>query len=138
MRTVETVRRAERRPGLLALHIETLESDLQKLRIEIAQAKRDEASISLGAGVVSCLLLGGPGLAMARAAPPRPSRPLRALRRRLVRAFAPDVMLNATGYVMRRHKIELAEQSRRRVAWVGVEMGDKITKGPGARAPRGR
>jgi HlyD family secretion protein len=38
-------------------------------------------------------------------------------------------MLNATGYVMAAHKIELASKVIGRVAWVGVEMGDKIEKG---------
>src|SRR4051812_5637239 len=37
-------------------------------------------------------------------------------------------MLNATGYVMAAHKIELASKVVGRVAWVGVEMGDKIKK----------
>jgi RND family efflux transporter MFP subunit len=37
-------------------------------------------------------------------------------------------MLNATGYVMAAHKIELASKVVGRVAWVGVEMGDKIAK----------
>src|ERR1044071_1543165 len=39
------------------------------------------------------------------------------------------VALNATGYVMAAHKIELASKVIGRVAWVGVEMGDNITKG---------
>jgi HlyD family secretion protein len=39
------------------------------------------------------------------------------------------VALNATGYVMAAHKIELASKVVGRVAWVGVEMGDKIEKG---------
>jgi len=39
------------------------------------------------------------------------------------------VVLNATGYVMAAHKIELASKVVGRVAWVGVEMGDKIAKG---------
>ena len=38
-------------------------------------------------------------------------------------------LLNATGYVMAAHKIELASKVVGRVSWVGVEMGDKITKG---------
>jgi HlyD family secretion protein len=36
------------------------------------------------------------------------------------------VVLNATGYIMAAHKIELASKVVGRVAWVGVEMGDKI------------
>jgi HlyD family secretion protein len=39
------------------------------------------------------------------------------------------IALNATGYIMAAHKIELASKVIGRVAWVGVEMGDKVTKG---------
>jgi HlyD family secretion protein len=38
------------------------------------------------------------------------------------------VLLNATGYVTAAHKIELASRVLGRVAWVGVEMGDRIEK----------
>ena len=38
-------------------------------------------------------------------------------------------LLNATGYVIAAHKIELASKVVGRVAWSGVEMGDKITRG---------
>jgi HlyD family secretion protein len=38
-------------------------------------------------------------------------------------------LLNATGYVIAAHKIELASKVIGRVAWVGVEMGDRISKG---------
>ena len=38
-------------------------------------------------------------------------------------------LLNATGYVIAAHKIELASKVIGKVAWVGVEMGDKIKQG---------
>jgi HlyD family secretion protein len=38
------------------------------------------------------------------------------------------VTLNATGYVTAAHKVELASKVDGKVAWVGVEMGDKIQK----------
>jgi HlyD family secretion protein len=44
-------------------------------------------------------------------------------------ASADPVVLNATGYIVAAHKIELASKVIGRVAWVGVEMGDKIDKG---------
>ncbi len=37
-------------------------------------------------------------------------------------------LLDATGYIIAAHKIELASKVIGRVAWVGVEMGDKISK----------
>jgi HlyD family secretion protein len=39
------------------------------------------------------------------------------------------VALEATGYIIAAHKIELASKVVGRVAWVGVEMGDPIKKG---------
>ncbi len=38
------------------------------------------------------------------------------------------MVLNATGYIIAAHKIELASKVIGRVAWIGVEMGDKIKK----------
>jgi HlyD family secretion protein len=38
-------------------------------------------------------------------------------------------ILNATGYIIAAHKIELASKVVGRVAWIGVEKGDKVVKG---------
>ncbi len=38
-------------------------------------------------------------------------------------------ILNATGYIIAAHKIELASKVSGRVAWIGVEKGDKVSKG---------
>src|SRR5205823_4438166 len=57
--------------------------------------------------------------------------PVQTIRVRVSESAAADsdvVLLNATGYVMAAHKIELASKVVGRVAWVGVEMGDKIEK----------
>ena len=39
------------------------------------------------------------------------------------------VILNATGYIIAAHKIELAAKVVGKVAWIGVEKGDKVRKG---------
>jgi HlyD family secretion protein len=39
------------------------------------------------------------------------------------------VLLNATGYIMAAHRVELSSKVIGRVAWVGVEMGDLVKKG---------
>jgi HlyD family secretion protein len=39
-----------------------------------------------------------------------------------------DVILNATGYVVAAHKIELAAKVVGKVAWIGVEKGDVVKK----------
>jgi len=38
-------------------------------------------------------------------------------------------ILNATGYIIAAHKIELAAKVSGRVAWIGVEKGDKVKQG---------
>ncbi len=40
-----------------------------------------------------------------------------------------DVVLNATGYIVAAHKIEVASKVIGRVAWIGVEKGDRVRKG---------
>ncbi|MGE0884583.1 MAG: efflux RND transporter periplasmic adaptor subunit [Blastocatellales bacterium] len=42
---------------------------------------------------------------------------------------ASATILNATGYIVAAHKIELASKVSGRVAWIGVEKGDKVKKG---------
>jgi HlyD family secretion protein len=40
-----------------------------------------------------------------------------------------DVVLNATGYVVAAHKIQVASKILGRVAWIGVDKGDKVKEG---------
>ncbi len=44
-------------------------------------------------------------------------------------AGAGVTILNATGYIIAAHKIELASKVSGRVAWIGVEKGDKVKQG---------
>src|SRR5690349_3412988 len=45
-------------------------------------------------------------------------------------AGAPQgVVLNATGYIVAAHKIELAAKVVGKVAWIGVDIGDKVKAG---------
>jgi HlyD family secretion protein len=39
------------------------------------------------------------------------------------------VILNATGYIVAAHKIELAAKVVGKVAWIGVEKGDRVQQG---------
>ncbi|HYP15328.1 MAG TPA: efflux RND transporter periplasmic adaptor subunit [Bryobacteraceae bacterium] len=40
-----------------------------------------------------------------------------------------SVILNATGYIVAAHKIQVASKVLGRVAWIGVDKGDKVQKG---------
>ena len=45
------------------------------------------------------------------------------------------VVLNATGYIVAAHKIEVAAKVIGKVEWIGVDKGDRVKRGPGAGAP---
>jgi HlyD family secretion protein len=40
-----------------------------------------------------------------------------------------EVILNATGYIVAHHKIQLASKVVGKVAWIGVEKGDRVKQG---------
>ncbi len=40
-----------------------------------------------------------------------------------------DVVLNATGYIVAHHKIQLASKVVGKVSWIGVEKGDRVREG---------
>jgi len=44
-------------------------------------------------------------------------------------AAMPDTLLVATGYIVAAHKIEVAAKVPGKVAWIGVQKGDKVTHG---------
>ena len=44
-------------------------------------------------------------------------------------AAAGSVILNATGYIVAAHKIQVASKVLGRVAWIGVDKGDKVKQG---------
>src|ERR1022692_4966732 len=45
-------------------------------------------------------------------------------------ASAPNgVVLNATGYIVAAHKIELAAKVVGKVSWIGVDKGDRVSEG---------
>ncbi len=106
-------------------------SELDKLRISKEhRAPRDAKSrwpIVLG---ILVLIGAGVGITQWRGA--AGATPVKTFHVTPIQTTAGDndrIALNATGYIMAAHKIELASKVIGRVAWVGVEMGDKVTKG---------
>lgn len=107
-----------------------MHAELEKLRIDKAHKARRDRRLLWPWLVGALVLLGGSaGVWRWRAAADEPS--VQTLRVRVPEpgeAQPESVVLNATGYVMAAHKIQLASKVIGRVAWVGVEMGDKIDK----------
>ena len=121
-----------------------MHTELHKLRIDKShKARRDERRLWPWALLLLILLAARPWQGR-RPTPrlkcphPRPNPPHQNPRRLGGRLSVGRVMggqmagisvaLNATGYIIAAHKIELASKVIGRVAWIGVEMGDKIQK----------
>ncbi|MDB5304541.1 MAG: efflux transporter, family, subunit [Phycisphaerales bacterium] len=108
-----------------------MEAELKKLQIDKSyKARRDERSAWPWVLLAVLVLGAGGGAWQWRNASAAPV--VQTIRVRVPEGAAAEaqrVVFNATGYVMAAHKIELASKVIGRVAWVGVEMGDKITRG---------
>jgi HlyD family secretion protein len=105
-------------------------TDLQKLRIDKSQ-KAARTERSRWPWVVVVLVIAGLAFGVWRYY--KTSVPMvQTLRVTLPAGFTAEsdlVVLSATGYVMAAHKVQLASKVVGRVAWIGVEMGDKVKKG---------
>lgn len=111
-----------------------MEPDLSKLRID-KSSRNSEAPPRWAArwiliGVAIIVLLGAGNMIY--------SRLTAAIEVDLMRVTAADsaasqagrrAILNATGYIIAAHKIELASKVVGRVAWIGVEKGDQVIRG---------
>lgn len=108
-----------------------MQNELHKLRIdESHRARRDERPVWPWVVAVLLLLLVGGGVWQWRVAAAAPLVRTTRVRPAEGPAVTPAdaTVLSASGYVVAAHKIQLASKVIGRVAWVGVEMGDKIAK----------
>jgi HlyD family secretion protein len=110
-----------------------MEPELKSLKID--RSKRDAGEVSPWAkrwiigGVVFFLLLGGSAYFVAQANSAPEVEVVRVLPPQSAATPADDAVLNATGYIVAAHKIEVASKVMGRVAWIGAEKGDKVHKG---------
>lgn len=108
-------------------------ADLKSLRIDRTRKDPGQPSgwavrwILTGVGLFLLLGLTGLGWSLLNA-----STPVDVVRVQAQTAAAGDgasVVLNATGYIIAAHKIQVASKVLGRVAWIGVDKGDKVTEG---------
>ncbi len=111
-----------------------MDAELKGLRIDRSKKRSDGpsrwATVWILSGVLLLVLLGAGRFAygiMTRATE------VDVVRVRAVSAGDPartgDVILNATGYIVTAHKIELAAKVVGKVAWIGVEKGNHVKQG---------
>lgn len=113
-----------------------MESDLKSLQIDRSKRRDRDGGASPWAtrwiliGVALFVLLGVGNFVMGKL---NASTEVETVRAKAVTpsaaAAAGDVVLNATGYVIAAHKIELASKVVGRVLWIGVEKGDRVRQG---------
>src|SRR5438128_1039072 len=106
--------------------------ELRSLRIDREKKRSGQpskwSSRWIVGGVLLFLLLGAGRVIYGRL---NQSIDVETVRVRAVNAGAADsgpVILNATGYIIAAHKIQLASKVMGKVAWIGVEKGDRVQK----------
>jgi HlyD family secretion protein len=109
-----------------------MDAELKNLKIDRSRRRSDEpskwATRSIVAGVLLILLLGAWrfGSEKLNAAPMVEVARVKSISA----ASAPEgIVLNATGYIVAAHKIEVAAKVVGRVKWIGVDKGDRVTEG---------
>ncbi|HEX8324089.1 MAG TPA: efflux RND transporter periplasmic adaptor subunit [Tepidisphaeraceae bacterium] len=106
-----------------------MDGELSKLRIDKSDKARRTETARWPWLLLLVLLLVGAGAFLLWPVPAVSVKTMRVRMPEGAEATADPTVLNATGYIVAAHKIELASKVIGRVAWVGVEMGDRIKKG---------
>src|ERR1043166_3829844 len=113
-----------------------MESELKDLRIDrSARRSRHEDGPSrwairwIIAGILLFVLLGTARFIYGRLDAPVEVDVVRARAASALPGGEGNVILNATGYIVAAHKIELAAKVVGKVAWIGVDIGDKVKAG---------
>src|SRR5262252_6398298 len=105
--------------------MENLSSELNKLKID--KSKRPQQAPRRGATllVVLVVLILGALAAVLFLRRPTEAANVEVVHPR-VESSAQSAVLNATGYVVAHHKIQVGSKIAGRVAWIGVEKGDRV------------
>src|SRR4051812_23479742 len=110
-----------------------MDSELKSLRID--RGKRSQAEPSRWAvrwivgGILIFVLLGAARYVYAMLNASTEVETVRVNSTTVAGPRGGDVILNATGYIVAAHKIQVASKVLGRVAWIGVDKGDKVREG---------
>lgn len=109
-----------------------MEADLERLRIDKSLKSDGKpprwASRWILVGVLVFVLLGLARFGYTRLTASVEVNVRRVRAEQIAPGHAERVILNATGYIIAAHKIELASKVVGRVAWIGVERGHRVRK----------
>src|SRR5574341_1206499 len=112
---------------------DTIDADIKSLRIDRSAKQKNGSGRGLWRWILFSLgvsLLFGAGLFVyARLNTAVEVETVRARAASTETPGAGVTILNATGYIVAAHKIELASKVSGRVAWIGVEKGDRVKQG---------
>lgn len=110
-----------------------MESELKSLRIDRSKKRSAEpspwATRFIIFGILLFLLLGAARFIYARLNSATEVDIVRVRSASTVSGGEGNVILNATGYIVAAHKIELAAKVIGKVAWIGVDKADKVKAG---------
>src|SRR5689334_8285689 len=106
--------------------MDQISSELNKLKIDRTQRGDYERRSGKGIWIVllTLILLAGAGAAYVFLGKPKPVV-VRTTRPQMESANEAAVLV-ATGYVVAHHKIQVGSKIAGRVAWIGVEKGDRV------------
>ncbi|HEX5082137.1 MAG TPA: efflux RND transporter periplasmic adaptor subunit [Blastocatellia bacterium] len=110
-----------------------MDAGLKSLRIDRSAKQKKGSGPGLGQwilfSIAASILAGAALIAYARLNAAIEVETTRVRAATTAASNAGATILNATGYIIAAHKIELASKVSGRVAWIGVEKGDKVKQG---------
>ncbi len=110
-----------------------METELKSLQIDRSKKRQDQpspwATRFIIAGILLFVLLGAARFIYARLNAATEVDIVRVRAASVLSGGEGNVILNATGYIVAAHKIELAAKVVGKVSWIGVDKADKVKSG---------
>lgn len=110
-----------------------METELKSLRIDRGKKRSTEPSPWairwIVGGVLILVLLGAANMLYSRLNAATEVEVLRVKAPAVGSGSSDAIILNATGYIVAAHKIQVASKVLGRVAWIGVDKGDRVREG---------